>query len=86
MENKAISINVQYDGMISKIVETNRKKLVPIAEAVILCGRQNVPLRGHRDDSQHYNEEQPRKFSSNFAVPRKVRKQHDIRRAYVRCS
>lgn len=28
----------------------NRKRLVPIIETIILCGRQNMALRGHRDD------------------------------------
>lgn len=28
----------------------NRLRLKPIIETVILCGRQNIPFRGHRDD------------------------------------
>jgi hypothetical protein len=35
-----------------QLIEENRKKLVPIVESVIFLGRQNVPLRGHRDDGQ----------------------------------
>ncbi|KAF0764068.1 52 kDa repressor of the inhibitor of the protein kinase-like, partial [Aphis craccivora] len=34
----------------SKEIEENRKKLVPIVNTIFLCGRQNFPLRGHRDD------------------------------------
>ena len=37
------------------LVTKNRAKLRPIVEAVILCGRQNISLRGHRDDSTHYH-------------------------------
>jgi len=31
-------------------VNENRKRLVPIIEIIIFCGRQNLTLRGHRDD------------------------------------
>lgn len=31
-------------------VSENRKRLVPIIETIIFCGRQNLALRGHRDD------------------------------------
>ena len=29
-------------------------RLHPIIDAVITCGRQNIALRGHRDDSKYY--------------------------------
>ena len=28
----------------------NRKRLVPIVKTIILCGTENIALRGHRDD------------------------------------
>jgi len=31
-------------------VQENRPRLRPIIETIILCGRQNIPLRGHKDD------------------------------------
>ena len=34
-------------------VEANRHKLKSIIKTVIFCGKQNIPLRGHRDDSIH---------------------------------
>ena len=34
----------------------NREKLVPIVGTILLCGRQNIALRGHRDDAKHYND------------------------------
>ena len=39
----------------SKVAE-NRKKLVPIVQAIIYSGRQGHALRGHRDDSQYHGE------------------------------
>ena len=53
MQQKIPSIDVQLDGIRKKQVQVNRAKLRPIVDAVILCGRQNIPLRGHRDDSKH---------------------------------
>ena len=32
-------------------IARNRKPLESIADTIILCGRQCLPLRGHRDDS-----------------------------------
>lgn len=40
-----------------KLVQENRKKLVPIVESIIFLGRQNIPLRGHRDCGQFALEE-----------------------------
>lgn len=30
-------------------IKENRKRLIPIIECVILCGHEELPLRGHRD-------------------------------------
>ena len=38
-------------GMRARIKE-NRLKLVSLVKTVVLCGRQNIALRGHRDDNQ----------------------------------
>ena len=35
-------------------MDQNRTKLKIILKAVLFCARQNIALRGHRDDSQHY--------------------------------
>ncbi|XP_003741018.1 zinc finger MYM-type protein 1-like, partial [Galendromus occidentalis] len=31
-------------------VVKNRQRLIPIVKTILLCGRQNIPLRGHRDN------------------------------------
>ena len=56
MEQRTASISVQVDKQVAKQVTINREKLKPIIEAIVLCGRQNISLRGHRDDSQYYDE------------------------------
>ncbi|KAJ8896774.1 hypothetical protein PR048_002119 [Dryococelus australis] len=47
-----------------KVIEENRKKLIPIIKAVIFCGAQNIPLRRHRDkgDLQTELEKNMKKF------------------------
>lgn len=36
-----------------KQIQENRARLIPIIESIIFLGRQNIPLRGHRDDGQN---------------------------------
>ncbi|XP_022164655.1 52 kDa repressor of the inhibitor of the protein kinase-like [Myzus persicae] len=42
--------NVQKNLFFDALDIENRKKLIPIINTIFLCGRQNFPLRGHRDD------------------------------------
>ena len=49
MSGQQDSISVQINNAAKELVATNRKKLQSIIETIILCGRQNIPLRGHRD-------------------------------------
>jgi len=52
LKNPTMSIEQQLDtGRVKQITE-NRNKIKPIIEAIILCGRQNISLRGHRDDGR----------------------------------
>ncbi|XP_025425350.1 uncharacterized protein LOC112694172 [Sipha flava] len=39
----------QIDIGRKKEIIQNRKNIIPVIEAIILCGRQNMALRGHRD-------------------------------------
>ena len=43
------TIREQLNTAALQLVSTNRKKLHSIIETIILCARQNIPLRGHRD-------------------------------------
>lgn len=53
MEQKSTPIDVQLDSLRRKKIQENREKLRPIVDAIILCGRQNIAFRGHRDDSKY---------------------------------
>ena len=56
IENKTKFIDIQMNEIVDKQVQRNREKLAPIVGAVILCGRQNLALRAHHDDAQHYDD------------------------------
>lgn len=52
MQGKIVSVDEAVDkGKAAQILK-NRAILRSIIETVILCGRQNLPLRGHRDHGQ----------------------------------
>ena len=51
MTNKQPSIQQQLGEIIQENIANNRKKLRSIIETIILCGRWNISLRGHRDSS-----------------------------------
>ena len=64
MQNEQPSIRRRLSEALEQQIATNRHKLRSIVETIILCGRQNISLRGHRDstmdvertpDAQHGN-------------------------------
>lgn len=46
---KQETVDVQLDNQLKAEIVENRRRLTPIIETVMLCGRQNWPLRGKRD-------------------------------------
>lgn len=52
LKNPTMSIDKIIDTEKSKQVLQNRKNIIPIIEAIILCGRHNLALRGHRDSGK----------------------------------
>ena len=50
MRREAVPVNEQLDTLLRKQIETNRNILSSLFKTVILCGRNNIALRGHRDD------------------------------------
>ena len=49
-----------------KQVTENRERLKPILESIIFLGRQNIPLRGHRDDDSLNLDNMPLSNEENF--------------------
>ena len=67
-----LSVAQQLSDICRNTVELNRQKLRSIIKTVVLCGMQNIVLRGHRDESSNINEASgnPGNFQSllNFRV------------------
>ena len=63
MSGRQESVAVQLREGARETIQNNRKKLQSIIETIMLCGRQNIPLRGHRDSST--NLEGPQSDSTN---------------------
>ncbi|XP_047123874.2 zinc finger MYM-type protein 1-like [Hydra vulgaris] len=57
MEQKINFIDLNLKKVIDEQVKKNREILKSIVLAIIMCGKQNIPLRGHRDDSFYYENE-----------------------------
>ena len=49
MTNKQPSIRHRLDEAAQQQIDINREKMQSIIETIILRGRQNIALRGHRD-------------------------------------
>ena len=47
------SIGQERSEVLQGRVDKNIKKLKVILQTVLFCGMQNIPLRGHRDDSKY---------------------------------
>ncbi|XP_046844785.1 52 kDa repressor of the inhibitor of the protein kinase-like [Xenia sp. Carnegie-2017] len=70
MKGKTIGIDEQADHLRSARIQYNRDVLGSIIKTIILPGRQNLPLRGHRDDSKYFLSSNPGNFQAflNFRV------------------
>jgi len=49
LDGNISSIDIQIDKQITEQKHSNQALIFPIIEAILLCGRQNIPLRGHQD-------------------------------------
>jgi len=49
IEGKHANVGIQLHSKKNLEIERNRQKLCSVIKTVILCGRQGLPLRGHRD-------------------------------------
>ena len=49
MSGKQDSISVHLNNTAKDLIARNRRNLQSIIDTIILCGRQNIPLCGHRD-------------------------------------
>ena len=69
---QTLAIDQQLSTLRQERIAQNRLKLRSIVETVILCGRQGIALRGHRDDQTHV-ESDPLSNHGNFLALLKFR-------------
>lgn len=53
MENTQLSVSHRLDAELEARKKNNMGVLEMIVDTVLFCGRQNLALRGYRDDSRH---------------------------------
>ena len=56
MERRQLPIDQQMSSVMAQRIEQNRAKMKSIVRTVLLCGRQGLALRGHRDDWKQLQE------------------------------
>ena len=54
MDHRSSVVTIANDAH-SRQVQKNRLKLLSIAKCILFCGRQKIPLRGHRDDAKWFD-------------------------------
>ena len=52
MEHQRESVLTLANSAHSRQIEENRLKLTSIVKCLLFCGKQNIPLRGHRNDER----------------------------------
>ncbi|XP_011407360.1 PREDICTED: uncharacterized protein LOC100638658, partial [Amphimedon queenslandica] len=52
--NPSEGVNTPLDSEAHRIIERNRKVIKSLLKIVILCGKQGLPFRGHRDDNANW--------------------------------
>ena len=53
---KAVPINKVFDSKHKESIKNAREAITPIVDTVKLCGRQDIPSRGHRDSTENHPE------------------------------
>ena len=68
LEHPAESINTNFNTESLKRIEENQEVVEALLKIVMLCGRQGLSLRGHRDDEVDWteHEEQQAQNQGNF--------------------
>lgn len=66
MSGKKQSVELLVDTARARQIKENRENIVPIVETVILCARQGIALRGHRDHGPLNVEHEPEENEGNF--------------------
>jgi len=52
LDHKQVTTIEKLETNRTEKIKLNRSRLIPIIECVILCGQQEIALRGHRDSGK----------------------------------
>jgi hypothetical protein len=64
-ENPSQSISVIVSSEMQRVMETNQRVLESLTKIALLCGKQGLALRGHRDDKISWMEDDSTQCHSN---------------------
>ena len=73
MTGQQQSIRVRLNESAMQLVASNCRKLHSIVEMILFCGRQNIPLRGHRDSGLDVEHNATASCHGNFRALLKFR-------------
>ena len=59
MRHEVVPIDQQFDNLLQLQIANNRQIMSSLFKTVIFCGRNNIALRGHRDDDPTNDSEPP---------------------------
>jgi len=76
-KNPTKAIDVAFETELQQRIEHNQKVLESLFRIILLCGKQGIPLRGHRDDNIPWFEEEESGNLGNFVELVKFRAETD---------
>ena len=65
-ENPSHTVDTLLDKEVKQVFETNQKVVESLLKVAILCGKQGLALRGHRDDGIHWEGDDGSSNEGNF--------------------
>ncbi len=75
----SLGVDMLLDSVSQRIIEKNRSVIESLMKIVILCGKQGLALRGHRDDQVNWNDENERcSNEGNFIQLVRFRAERDL--------
>ena len=68
MKNQQPSIRHRINQALADTISSNRLKLASIVKTILLCGRQNIALRGHRDNATDLERDTSENYGNFWAL------------------
>ena len=65
-KNPSRAVHTLLDSEAKRMMETNQKVVESLLKIVMLCGKQGLALRGHRDDAIDWEDEERSSNDGNF--------------------